>query len=110
MIKKFDLKPQDNSKITLFANKAEAIVFWLSMAGLIFLGIVSLSRYLTNKQSELETDFRQNLVTRIEILEGQNRMMKSQNDSLKQQMQSLKNQLDPDSANWYFKTYFICRT
>ncbi len=91
MFKKFDLKPQDNSKITLFANKAEAIVFWLSLAGLIFLGIISLSRFLTNKQSELETDFRRDLVIRIETLEEQNRLMKSQSDSLKQQLQNLKN-------------------
>ena len=99
MFKKFDLKPQDKSKITLFANKAEAIVFWLSLAGLIFLGIISLSRFLTNKQSELETDFRRDLVTRIETLEEQNRVMKSQSDSLKQQLQNLKNQLDPGSVN-----------
>jgi len=91
LFKKFDLKPQDKSKITLFANKAEAIVFWLSLAGLIFLGIISLSRFLTNKQSELETDFRRDLVTRIETLEEQNRVMKSQSDSLKQQLQNLKN-------------------
>ena len=99
MFKKFDLKPQDKSKIALFANKAEAIVFWLSLAGLIFLGIISLSRFLTNKQSELETDFRRDLVTRIETLEEQNRVMKSQSDSLKQQLQNLKNQLDPGSVN-----------
>ncbi len=91
MFKKFDLKPQDKSKIALFANKAEAIVFWLSLAGLIFLGIISLSRFLTNKQSELETDFRRDLVIRIETLEEQNRVMKSQSDSLKQQLQNLKN-------------------
>jgi len=96
---KFDFKPKDSSKITLFANKAEAIVFWLSLAGLIFLGIISLSRFLTNKQSELETDFRRDLVIRIETLEEQNRVMKSQSDSLKQQLQNLNNQLDPGSAN-----------
>ena len=99
MFKKFDLKPQDKSKIALFANKAEAIVFWLSLAGLIFLGIISLSRFFTNKQSELETDFRRDLVTRIETLEEQNRVMKSQSDSLKQQLQNLNNQLDPGSVN-----------
>ena len=99
MFNKFDFKPKDLSKITLFANKAEAIIFWLSLAGLIFLGIISLSRFLTNKQSELETDFRRDLVIRIETLEEQNRVMKSQNDSLKQEVQNLKNRLDPDSVN-----------
>ncbi len=53
--------------------------------------IISLSRFLTNKQSELETDFRRDLVIRIETLEEQNRVMKSQSDSLKQQLQNLKN-------------------
>ena len=91
MLNKFDFKPKDSSKITLFANKAEAIVFWLSLAGLIFLGIISLSRFLTNKQAELETDFRRDLVTRIETLEEQNRVMKSQSDSLKQHLKNLKN-------------------
>ncbi len=90
MLNKFDFKPKDSSKISLFANKAEAIVFWLSLAGLIFLGIISLSRFLTNKQAELETNFRQELVTRIEKLEEQNLLMKSQNDSLKQEIQNLK--------------------
>jgi len=61
--------------------------------------IISLSRFLTNKQSELETDFRPDLVTRIETLEEQNEIVKSQNDSLKQEVQDLKNQLDAGSVN-----------
>ena len=96
---RFDFKPKNSSKITLFANKAEAIVFWLSLAGLIFLGIISLSRFLSNKQSKLEIDFRRDLVTRIETLEDQSQVMKSQNDSLKQEVQNLRNELTEDSAN-----------
>ena len=94
---KFDFKPKKSSKITLFANKAEAIVFWLSLAGLIFLGIISLSRFLTNKQSKLEVDFRRDLVTRIETLEDQSRMMKSQNDSLRKELENLERHLNTEN-------------
>jgi len=94
---KFDFKPKNSSKITLFANKAEAIVFWLSLAGLIFLGIISLSRFLTNKQSKLEVDFRRDLVTRIETLEDQSRMMKSQNDSLRKELENLERHLNTEN-------------
>ncbi len=94
---KFDFKPKNSSKITLFANKAEAVVFWLSLAGLIFLGIISLSRFLTNKQSKLEVDFRRDLVTRIETLEDQSRMMKSQNDSLRKELENLERHLNTEN-------------
>ncbi|TDI92204.1 MAG: hypothetical protein E2O77_05345 [Caldithrix sp.] len=94
---KFDFKPKNSSKITLFANKAEAIVFWLSLAGLFFLGIISLSRFLTNKQSKLEVDFRRDLVTRIETLEDQSRMMKSQNDSLRKELENLERHLNTEN-------------
>lgn len=93
----FDFKPKNSSKITLFANKAEAVVFWLSLAGLIFLGIISLSRFLTNKQSKLEVDFRRDLVTRIETLEDQSRMMKSQNDSLRKELENLERHLNTEN-------------
>jgi len=94
---KFDFKPKNSSKITLFANKAEAVVFWLSLAGLIFLGIISLSRFLTNKQSKLEVDFRRDLVTRIETLEDQSRLMKSQNDSLRKELENLERHLNTEN-------------
>lgn len=96
LVTKVDLKPKDQRKITLFANKAEAIVFWLSVAGLIFLAIVSGFRYLTNQQSESDKAFRQELVTRIEALEAQNELMKSQTDSLREELESLKTDLNSE--------------
>lgn len=86
---KFDLKVQDPAKITLFANKAEAIVFWLSVAGLIFLAIVSLFRYLSNRRAELDESIRKELLMRIERLEDQNERLNSRMDSLQTQLQSL---------------------
>lgn len=47
MFTTIDFKPRDRSKITLFANSAEAIVFWLSLGGLVFLAIITLFRYFT---------------------------------------------------------------
>lgn len=47
LFSRFKFKPKDSSQITLFANKAEAIVFWLCVSGLAFLGIIVLFRYLT---------------------------------------------------------------
>jgi len=97
LFSKFDLKPKDQGKITLFANKGEAIVFWLSIAGLIFLAIVSGFRYLTNKQSALEKSFRQELITRIEALENQSRAVQSQNDSLRKELENLERHFNTEN-------------
>ncbi|MFQ5709553.1 MAG: hypothetical protein ACE5HO_19015 [bacterium] len=93
MIPKFDLKPQDQSKITLFANKAEAIVFWLALAGLIFLAIVSLFRFLTNKQAEIDKEVRKELLVKIETIEKQNQALQAQIDSLKVEFDQLRGNL-----------------
>lgn len=82
MSTKFDFKPKDSSKIALFANKAEAIVFWLSIAGLIFLAIISTFRYLNNRAMELDKAFREDLLIRLEAVEAQN-------DSLSMELQNL---------------------
>jgi len=79
---KFDFKPKESSKITLFANKAEAIVFWLSVAGLIFLAIISTFRYLNNRTIEFDEAFREDLLMRLEAVEAQN-------DSLRKELQNL---------------------
>lgn len=38
------LKPLQKTKIRLFANSAEAAVFWLALAGILFLAIISVYR------------------------------------------------------------------
>lgn len=90
MFKRFDLKPKDQSKITLFANKAEAIVFWLCITGLVFLGIVSFFRYLGNRQSVANKKFREELLIRVQVLEEQNQAIRGQTDSLQTELQNLK--------------------
>lgn len=42
---KYDLKPEDQRKVKLFAHRGEAVVFWISLAALIFLILISLFRY-----------------------------------------------------------------
>lgn len=37
-------KPLEKTKINLFAHSGEAVVFWLALAGLLFLAIVSVYR------------------------------------------------------------------
>ncbi|MCH7756228.1 hypothetical protein IH970_14045 [candidate division KSB1 bacterium] len=90
LFKRFDLKPKDQSKITLFANKAEAIVFWLCITGLVFLGIVSFFRYLGNRQSVANKKFREELLIRVQVLEEQNQAIRGQTDSLQTELQNLK--------------------
>lgn len=89
MTPKFDLKPQSSERITLFANKAEAIVFWLAAAGLIFLAIVSLFRYLTYKELQPGEQFQKEIVLKTEQLENQNQMLRNQIDSLRTEIERL---------------------
>lgn len=95
MLQKFDLTPRNSDRITLFANKAEAIVFWLAIAGLLFLAIVSLFRYLTNKQLETGEKFRSQIVRKIESLETQNQSLQNQIDSLKTEIETLQSEIAP---------------
>lgn len=87
MIGKFDFKPRSSEKISLFANKAEAIVFWLSIAGLIFLAIVSTFRYLNNRTMQLDKAFQEDLLIRLEAVE-------TQTDSLRKELQNLNSLLN----------------
>ena len=75
MFGKIDFKPRDPARVTLFANAGEAIVFWLSLAGLIFLGFVSVLRYLgrENVDSERIEAIQTELSAKIDILATQNR-------------------------------------
>ncbi|MFQ5636653.1 MAG: hypothetical protein ACE5IR_01500 [bacterium] len=94
MIPKFDLKPENPAKIKLFANTAEAVVFWLALAGLIFLAIVSFFRYQSNKQVLLDQGFRQEMQLKTEQLESQNLILENQIDSLRLQVQEIKGALE----------------
>lgn len=84
MFTTIDFKPRDRGKITLFANTAEAIVFWLSLGGLVFLGIITLFRYFTAEKTAHDYS---TLVARQAELntawESRSSLMNAQIDSLK---------------------------
>ena len=76
---KYDLKPEDQRKVKLFAHRGEAIVFWMSLGALIFLVIISLFRYfyldkIAQEYNNLARD------THPVLIELQK--LKAQNDSL----------------------------
>ena len=50
-----NFRPATDSSVTLFAHWGEAIVFWLSLGALVFLGIVFMFKYLYFK--EVKADF-----------------------------------------------------
>ncbi len=86
MAPKFDFKPKDQTKITLFANKGEAIVFWVSVAALLFLAMLFVFRYFTGQQTEAIyqqfRDSRQEMMMKIEELEEENDIIQQKVDSL----------------------------
>ncbi len=84
MFSRLDLRPQKSTKITLFANTAEAVVFWLAAAGLILLGIISLFRYLSGQ--DLASLYRQQMAAQARIVK--------EIENLKQENQFLQNKLD----------------
>jgi hypothetical protein len=51
---KIDWKPTSDAKVKLFANYGEAIVFWLSLAGLLFLAILVIFRYSYLRSAKIE--------------------------------------------------------
>jgi len=90
---KIDLKPADTSRVTLFANKAEAIVFWLSLAGLIFLAIVSVFRYYNNKTYALQASDKHLLLQKISQLQATTQEQIQLIDSLKQEIENSRQQI-----------------
>ena len=88
---KIDFKPENTGKITLFANKGEAIVFWISVAALIFLAMLYIFRYFSGSRETAnieEIDARQ---TRLEL---QIDSLKAENDRWEKQIEDLKNRIE----------------
>lgn len=84
MFTTIDFKPRDRGKITLFANTAEAVVFWLSLGGLVFLGIITLFRYFTAERTA--QDYSTLVARQAELStawESRSSLMNAQIDSLK---------------------------
>jgi len=97
MYSKINFKPVDKTPINLFANKGEAIVFWLSLAGLLFLGIISLFRYLNAdlirenyREKEIAVEQFQ---TEIESLKTQQQKYQNQVRSLQERLTQSRNQI-----------------
>ena len=91
---KIDFRPRDDGKVSLFANWGEAVVFWLSLAGLILLGLITVVRSIDRaKTRNTFQEFRseqQQVLQKIELLEQQKKMFKEQSDSLRTQYRDLK--------------------
>lgn len=98
---KFDLKPQDDRKVALFANSGEAIVFWLSLAGLIFLAIITIYRSLALNRapgSGIPAAAQNELLQRFQQLEAQTRLYRQETDSLRRVFEALRKKLDAQQA------------
>ncbi len=95
-IPELDFKPTERTKIKLFANTAEAIVFWMSLAGLIFLVIVSFFRFAYLSEANLKHEQFQarydNLAQKIEELALENATLEKRVDSLQQELGAAKSQ------------------
>ncbi|GAB4376149.1 MAG: hypothetical protein Kow0042_22130 [Calditrichia bacterium] len=100
MIPKFDLKPRNDSKIVLFANKGEAVVFWISVAAVLFLAVLYIFRYFTFKDmpARLATmkSEQQQLILEIDYLKEQNQKLQKQLDSLAAELRK-RGQTPPES-------------
>jgi hypothetical protein len=98
LLPRIDFKPEDQTPITLFSNWGEAVVFWLSITGLIFLVILSVIRYFSVRQIDL--DYRDlektqdTLVLKIEEVEQENRAYLQKIDSIDFILQYSQNEID----------------
>jgi len=94
---KIDFKPQDDRKISLFANWGEAVVFWLCLGGLIFFGLITIVRSIDrSKTRDMFQEFRteqQQILQRMEFLENQSRAFNKQNDSLRMEKLELQSEV-----------------
>ena len=94
---KIIFRPQDDRKISLFANWGEAVVFWLCLGGLIFFGLITIVRSIDrSKTRDTFQEFRaeqQQVLQRIEFLENQNKAFNKQNDSLKMENVELQSEV-----------------
>jgi len=87
---KVELKPEDDSKVTLFADKGEAIVFWLCLTGLAFLTILSVVKYSSAKDQNIKYQkveaTQVELTAKIDSLNNQNKVYVSQIEILNEKL------------------------
>ena len=100
---RIDFKPgNDGRTVKLFSNSAEAIVFWLSLAGLLFLTIIIIFKAVERNRVQAvfkEVMSQQELLqNRIEDLENQNISIKKENEDLKIRYEQLESIVKAPSA------------
>lgn len=84
---KIDNNSKNQPRIALFANKSEAIVFWLACTGLIFLAMISVFRYFyLHRAHFVAAENAQQIIAQIHTLDHQNDVIMAQNDSLKNEL------------------------
>lgn len=87
---KFDFKPRRETTVTLFANSAEALVFWASLFALVLWTIASTFRFFTTKTAPPPVEIQQyqsELESRMQVLESQNQRNSALIDSLNTALQ-----------------------
>lgn len=92
---RYSFTPLNKTKIKLFANSGEAVVFWLALAGIIFLAIVSFYRaYHMQKIIDQynEVSFQVNpLILSVEHMIAVTDSLQHRTQYLSRQVDSLKN-------------------
>ncbi len=91
---KYNLKPEKKSKVRLFANSGEAIVFWLSIGGLIFLAIISIYRVnylqsIINQYNSIGENINP-VILKLEKLELENDSLRQTQDGLLKKIEHMK--------------------
>jgi len=94
---KYDLVPKNQTRVKLFANKAEAIVFWLCIAGLLFLAFLFVFRYfiLTQLESDISESFKSDVTKRVDDLERQNEQLLKELKEIRKKMDEIDKNIRP---------------
>lgn len=86
-IPKISFKIQERSQVALFANTAEAVVFWLSIVGLLLVLGLAAFRFFATKS--ISGDYR-NLQTRQTVLQSTVDSLRLENQEFHQQLEQLR--------------------
>ncbi len=93
---KINLRPEDQSRVLLFSNKGEAIVFWLSISALIFLAVLLGFRYFAYSRLDFEAieSSQSEIFKRIQYLEEQNKMYENNLEKINFELKNYQNEVE----------------